>query len=154
MAVGTRRQERGGTSTSCPPSYWFINVSRGGRAGSGFKLHVENLQSLSLALGEHTTAPVVSIGVSVDYEPFTTVNVSSGTNVIFSHRSNASLKPRTIVRINVEGWQNNRINLERIVLNEVRKNLTSSILLWVLSLSSFRALNYFHTPRQSWASSS
>ncbi|KAK7684463.1 hypothetical protein QCA50_012410 [Cerrena zonata] len=65
-------------------------------AGSGFKMHVDNLKSLSLILGEHTTTPVASIGVS----PY------------------PSLKPSSVVRINVEGWQNNRINVEKIILND------------------------------------
>ncbi|CAL1698479.1 unnamed protein product [Somion occarium] len=86
-------------------------------AGSGFKLHVENLQSLSLSLGNHTTTPLASIGVSVDYEPFVTVNVSVGTNTIIFEKSLTGAKAKSVVRINVEGWQNNRINLENIILN-------------------------------------
>ncbi len=85
------------------------------RAGSGFKLHVQNLRSLALNLGPHTTSPLASIAVSVDYNNFTTVNVSSGTNVIPLEPSSRS----GVVRINVEGWQNNRINLESLVLNSV-----------------------------------
>ena len=99
------------------------------RAGSGFKLHVQDLSSLSLQLGPHTTSPLASIGVSVDYAPFYQVNVSEGVNAIPLNgddatrvtESNASQETKTsVVRINVEGWQDNRINLETIVLNQVR----------------------------------
>ncbi|KAM5540984.1 hypothetical protein V8D89_005295 [Ganoderma adspersum] len=114
-------------------------------AGSGFKLHVEDLTSLTLNLGPHTTSPLASIGVSVNFEPFYTVNVSQGSNVIPLHGSGGSTStittltgssesgseaagPKTmtnegIVRINVEGWQDNRINLETIVLNRGAKLL-------------------------------
>ncbi|KAH9886685.1 SGNH hydrolase [Cubamyces lactineus] len=92
-------------------------------AGSGLKLHVSGLESLLLNLGPHTTAPLASVGVSVNYAPFYTVNVSSGTNVIplsdpSSARKAPARGPTHVVRINVEGWQNNRINLESIVLNK------------------------------------
>ena len=95
---------------------------------------MENLRSLSLSLGERTTTPVASIGVSVDYDPFTTVNVSSGINDILTHGSFVSRKARSVVRINVEGWQNNRINLENVILNDVSKSLALRIPLWVLML--------------------
>ncbi|KAI0799750.1 SGNH hydrolase-type esterase domain-containing protein [Irpex lacteus] len=81
-------------------------------AGSGLKLHADNLQSLSLRLGAHTTSPLASLGVSVNYGPYTTVNVSSGSNAI-PLGSNAS-----VVRIATEGWQNNRIQLESITTNQ------------------------------------
>ncbi|KAI0830363.1 SGNH hydrolase-type esterase domain-containing protein [Trametes gibbosa] len=90
-------------------------------AGSGIKLHVQDLSSLTLHLGPHTTAPLASIGVSVDYEPFYTVNVSAGVNrVPLSDNKKRAEKKRTssVVRINVEGWQNNRINLESIIVNK------------------------------------
>lgn len=88
-------------------------------AGSGFKISVEGLSSLTLNLGQHTTTPLASIGVSVNFEPFRTVNVSAGANDIPLSASGDSVKPtqRSVVRINVEGWQNNRINLETIELN-------------------------------------
>ncbi|KAG7443213.1 SGNH hydrolase [Guyanagaster necrorhizus] len=82
-------------------------------AGTGFKLHVQNLHSLALDLGPHTTSPLTSIAVSVDYNNFTTVNVSSGTNVIPVRSPSRT----SVVRINVEGWQNNRMNLESLALN-------------------------------------
>ncbi|KAF5329503.1 hypothetical protein D9619_009086 [Psilocybe cf. subviscida] len=85
--------------------------------GSGFKINVLNLKSLALTLGEHTTAPVAAVGVSVSGSDFITVNVSAGANVIPLPASRGlSFKP-SVVRINVEGWQNNRINLESIILN-------------------------------------
>ncbi|KAF8164671.1 SGNH hydrolase [Pholiota molesta] len=42
----------------------------------GFKVHVKNLRSLTLNLGEHTTSPFAAIGVSVDGSDFVTVNAS------------------------------------------------------------------------------
>ncbi|TFK36095.1 SGNH hydrolase-type esterase domain-containing protein [Crucibulum laeve] len=85
-------------------------------AGSGLKVHVKNLRSLALNLGPHTTAPLAAIGVSVNYGEFVTVNVSAGANVI---PIPPSVKPssNSVVRINVEGWQDNRVNLETITLN-------------------------------------
>lgn len=92
--------------------------------GSGFKVAVEKLSSLALNLGPHTTSPLASVGVSVNFEPFRTVNVSEGRNEIpltadssTSNSSPFSGGASTAVRINVEGWQNNRINLESIELN-------------------------------------
>ncbi|KAJ7176248.1 hypothetical protein C8R43DRAFT_1230410, partial [Mycena crocata] len=39
-------------------------------SGSGFKINVQNLSSLTLNLGPNTTAfPVIPLGVSVDYAP-------------------------------------------------------------------------------------
>ncbi|KAI0073215.1 SGNH hydrolase [Panus rudis PR-1116 ss-1] len=92
---------------AAPGSWW---------AGSGFKLHVENLQSLALNLGNHTTTPQASLGVSIDYHAFQTVNVSAGSNIIFT-RNDFGKERTSVVRINAEGWQNNRVNLESVVLN-------------------------------------
>ena len=86
------------------------------RASSGFKLHISNLKSLSLTLGPNTTAPLTSLGVSVDYQPFVTVNVSEGANEIDVTGANPS---SSLVRFNVEEWQDNRMNLESIQLNSV-----------------------------------
>ncbi|KAF9472634.1 SGNH hydrolase [Pholiota conissans] len=89
-------------------------------AGSGFKLNVKNLRSLSLNLGEHTTSPFAAIGVSVDGSNFVTVNASAGANsipILPGPLSSSHTNATSIVRINVEGWQNNRINLESLVLN-------------------------------------
>ncbi|KAJ3481088.1 hypothetical protein NLI96_g7896 [Meripilus lineatus] len=84
----------------------------GGRAqDSSFK-------SLSLMLGEHTTSPLVSIGVSVDYQEFVTVNVTAGhNNIPVSSFLNDKGMDTNVIRINAEGWQNNRVNLESIILN-------------------------------------
>ncbi|TCD66242.1 hypothetical protein EIP91_001605 [Steccherinum ochraceum] len=97
--------------------------------GSGLKLHVENLRTLSLHLGPHTTAPSASIGVSVDYQPFFQVNVSTGANIIPlipAKKNNDDRKTSTVVRINAEGWQNNRVNLQSIQLNTGAKLLPYS----------------------------
>ncbi|CAE7176337.1 unnamed protein product [Rhizoctonia solani] len=91
---------------SAPGTWW---------AGSGFKLVASGLTSLTLHLGNHTTAPVAAAAVSVDYSDFTTVNVTAGTNVITIPA--ASQKGNRVVRINTEGWQNNRLHLERIEMN-------------------------------------
>ncbi|KAI0772377.1 SGNH hydrolase [Trametes elegans] len=91
-------------------------------ASSGFKLHVQDLSTLTLNLGPHTTTPLASVGVSVGHEPFYTVNVSAGANVIPLKKLEGEASTTT-VRINVEGWQNNRINLESIALNEGAKLL-------------------------------
>lgn len=104
---------------SSPGTWW---------AGSGFKLHVQDLSSLTLNLGNHTTVPLTSIGVSVNYDAFTTVNVSAGSNVIplssSATKRGTSDKTTSVVRINVEQWQNNRMNLESIVLNSGAKLLS------------------------------
>ncbi|CAE6441253.1 unnamed protein product [Rhizoctonia solani] len=91
---------------SAPGTWW---------TGSGFKLVASGLTSLRLHLGNHTTAPQAAAAVSVDYSDFTTVNVTAGTNVITIPAG--SQKGNRVVRINMEGWQNNRMHLERIELN-------------------------------------
>jgi hypothetical protein len=100
-----------------------MQCSHSRRGGSGFKLNVQDLSSLTLNLGPHTTAPLASLGVSVDYSPFYQVNVSEGANVIPLSASSSSEKraktSSTVVRINVEGWQNNRMNLDSISMNKV-----------------------------------
>ncbi|KZT39757.1 hypothetical protein SISSUDRAFT_984329 [Sistotremastrum suecicum HHB10207 ss-3] len=96
-------------------------------AGSGFKLNVQDLQSLTLNLGPHTTQPLAAVGVSVNYEPFRTINVTEGANAIPLSASSTTLSlkkgSQSVVRINVEGWQDNRINLETIGLNAGAKLL-------------------------------
>lgn len=96
----------------------------GYRAGSGFKIHVENLSYMTLNLGPHTTSPLASIGVSLNYGDFTTVNVSEGSNTIplqsLQIDSEENTTGTSVIRINTEGWQDNRINLENITLNSVR----------------------------------
>ena len=97
------------------------------RAGSGFKINVQNLTSLKLNLGEYTTSPIAAVGVSVDYAPFVTVNVSQGDNAILplsedeeeSARFGGGRVKNTVVRLNVQGWQNNRIHFDSLELNPV-----------------------------------
>ncbi|KAF9482308.1 hypothetical protein BDN70DRAFT_904789 [Pholiota conissans] len=94
---------------SSPGTWW---------TGSGFKLNVENLQSLALNLGLHTTSPFAAIGVSINNAPFFTVNASAGiTPIPLPPVSSAARGSTTLVRINVEGSVSNRINLESITLN-------------------------------------
>ena len=65
--------------------------------------------------------------MSVDYGEFVTANVSDGANAIPLPESFTSVPKSgdatTVLRVNVEGWQNNRMNLESIVLNEVRLSI-------------------------------
>ncbi|KAJ6609122.1 SGNH hydrolase [Mycena sp. CBHHK59/15] len=89
-------------------------------SGSGFKINVQDLSSLTLNLGPNTTAPLVSLGISVDYAPFFTFNATEGANVIPLSSSDVTQKRSgsgTVVRINVENYFNNRMNLESINLN-------------------------------------
>ncbi|KAG8934744.1 hypothetical protein FRC02_009325 [Tulasnella sp. 418] len=90
--------------------------------GSGFKLHVSGLTSLSLSIGtEHTTQPYALVGVSIDYEPFKTYNISGGLNIILPEsgaQQNGWKKKKSVVRLATEGWQNNRIELKSINLNK------------------------------------
>ncbi|EIM80236.1 uncharacterized protein STEHIDRAFT_68498 [Stereum hirsutum FP-91666 SS1] len=96
-------------------------------AGSGFKIHVENLSSMTLNLGPHTTSLLASIGVSLNYGDFTTVNVSEGSNTLplqsLQSDSEENTTGKNVIRINTEGWQDNRINLENITLNSGAKVL-------------------------------
>ncbi|KAG9082958.1 hypothetical protein FRC07_014052, partial [Ceratobasidium sp. 392] len=94
---------------SAPGTWW---------AGSGFKLVASCLTSLTLHLGNHSTSPQLAAALSVDYSDFTTVNITAGANVIPIPAVPASAKGKNrVVRINVEGWQNNRLHLEKIELN-------------------------------------
>ncbi|THU94218.1 SGNH hydrolase [Dendrothele bispora CBS 962.96] len=100
---------------STPGTWW---------AGSGLKLHVNNLKTLALNLGSHTTTPAAAIGVSLNYNEFITFNVSEGQNDIplsqlgdLSFDSETSRPQTSVVRLNVEGWQNNRIDLRNITIN-------------------------------------
>lgn len=119
----------------------ILSHSPSQRAGSGFKLHVDNLKTLSLTLGQHTTSPSLPIAVSVNYGPFTTVNVSTGVNSI---PLGDSLGATSVIRINSPGWQNNRMNLERITLNSVSQAIVICIL--VLFTISLRMQHSFLTP--------
>ncbi|KAF9494762.1 SGNH hydrolase [Pleurotus eryngii] len=87
-------------------------------AGSGFKLHVKNATTMKIQLGPTTTTPFAAVGVSVDYEPFFTVNASAGWNDIpLPAAPTFKRSDKSVIRVNVEGWQNNRINLQTIVFN-------------------------------------
>ncbi|TDL27074.1 SGNH hydrolase [Rickenella mellea] len=97
---------------SSPGTWW---------AGSGLKLNVVGLSSLTLNLGSHTSSPMAAVGVSVNFQPFFTVNVTQGSNKI--PLGTLPKGENTVVRLNVEGWQNNRINLQNIVLNTGAKLL-------------------------------
>ncbi|CAA7261999.1 unnamed protein product [Cyclocybe aegerita] len=91
---------------SSPGTWW---------AGSGFKINALNLHSLIVILGEHTTAPCAPIAVSVDNSEFFTMNASAGAHYIPLPESTKATP--SVVRINVEGWQNNRIHLDSIMYN-------------------------------------
>ncbi|KAG9010250.1 hypothetical protein FRB94_010778 [Tulasnella sp. JGI-2019a] len=91
--------------TNEPSSWW---------AGTGFKLYIEGLTSLTLNIGNTTTAPFAATGLSVDYAPFVTVNISAGANVL----PITTTKKTSVIRIATEGWQNNRIQLDSLVLNQ------------------------------------
>lgn len=54
----------------------------------------------------------------MDYQPFVTVNVSEGVNEINVTGADPS---SSVVRINVEEWQDNRMNLESVQLNSVSR---------------------------------
>ncbi|KAJ7181578.1 hypothetical protein C8R43DRAFT_869754, partial [Mycena crocata] len=104
-----------GRRDSSPGTWW---------AGSGFKLNIKNLQSLVLNLGTHTTTPFAAVGVSLDYGESVTANVSAGSNTIpFPASFKTNHAKETVVRVNVEGWQNNRMNIESITLNPVYANI-------------------------------
>ncbi|KAF7352211.1 SGNH-hydro domain-containing protein [Mycena venus] len=125
---------------SSPGTWW---------AGSGFKLNVKNFESLALNLGPHTTAPLTSVGVSFDYGEFITANISQGFNAIPIPAS-VNKKPAsetTVVRVNVEGWQNNRMNLESITLNAVHSK-SFIFTTWFMDFE-FRVPLSFHTFRRS-----
>jgi hypothetical protein len=77
------------------------------------------LKSLSLTLGQNTSSPA-AVAVSIDYGPFFTVNVTQGVNAIPLQAAKTYQPGSTVVRINVEGWQNNRVELRSIQINQVR----------------------------------
>ncbi|KII90254.1 hypothetical protein PLICRDRAFT_40459 [Plicaturopsis crispa FD-325 SS-3] len=90
---------------SSPGSWW---------ASTGFKLNVTGVSSLTLNLGSHTSS-FVPLSISVDGGPFVnSINVTAGSNNIpLGGTVNAGT-----IRFNAQGWQNNRLNLESIVLND------------------------------------
>ncbi|KIM28504.1 hypothetical protein M408DRAFT_307790 [Serendipita vermifera MAFF 305830] len=108
------------------PLIWYHGRWDWGRetwwSSTGFTLNVENLSSLSLQLGPNTTQPFVSVGISVNYGEFTQFNLTSGTagNVIplsVSTSQASGRKTRSVIRLMVQGWENNNLQLEKIILN-------------------------------------
>lgn len=97
------------------------------RTGTGLTLYVKDLSSLSLQLGLNTTQPTVAVGLSVNYGPFADLQLTNGTNSIplTSNSTTSSLHQShtTVVRFAVEGWQNNNLYLEKIILNSGAKLL-------------------------------
>ncbi|KIJ61724.1 hypothetical protein HYDPIDRAFT_31055 [Hydnomerulius pinastri MD-312] len=90
---------------STPETWW---------TGSGFKLNVQNLSSLTLNLGPYTSDPV-QLGVSVNYGNFTAYNATQGANVI---PLTGLASGDNVIRINSVGWESNHMNLETIELND------------------------------------
>ncbi|KAK0472373.1 SGNH hydrolase [Armillaria novae-zelandiae] len=89
---------------SSPGSWW---------PGTGFKLLAQNLTTLSLNL-EAFTSSLASIGVSIDYQNFSSIDVYPGSNDIpLGHLS----PDGSVIHINAWGWQNNQILLQNLVLN-------------------------------------
>ncbi|KAF7312931.1 SGNH hydrolase [Mycena kentingensis (nom. inval.)] len=86
-------------------------------SGSGFKLNIRNLQSLTVNLGPNTTQPFVALGVSVDHAPFVSMNATAGANNIPISLPHKSAKDTTVVRINAEMYFNSQMHLESIDLN-------------------------------------
>ncbi|KAF8485403.1 SGNH hydrolase-type esterase domain-containing protein [Gautieria morchelliformis] len=116
LNIADPRVHLNGSWDEAPGTWW---------TGSGFKLYVENLSSLTLNLGPHTTQPWAAIGCSVNYGPFQSLNVSEGVNILpLDPDPNGMNSSRSVVRINAQGWQNNRLNVESIVLNPGAKALT------------------------------
>jgi hypothetical protein len=70
----------------------------------------------------------------VDYAPFVTVNVSQGENIILPLSGSSDADPsarfgfgggkpkNSVVRLNVQGWQNNRVHFQSLELNAVGSN--------------------------------
>ncbi|KAG9005310.1 hypothetical protein FRB95_007573 [Tulasnella sp. JGI-2019a] len=102
-----------GRWTTEPSSWW---------TGTGIKLYVEGLTSLVLNVGAATTTLFAAAGLSVDYAPFVTVNISTGANVL-PIPANKSGKKTSVIRIATEGWRDNRIQLDSLVLNAGAKLL-------------------------------
>ncbi|KAK1217861.1 hypothetical protein PQX77_019481 [Marasmius sp. AFHP31] len=93
-------------------------------AGSGFTLNIANLKSLQLELGPNTTQPFAPVSVIIDGGPITTVNASQGLNDIpIPSPAQQKSGTSTIVKFNVQGWQNNRINLKNVIVNLVNAHV-------------------------------
>ncbi|KAK6985135.1 hypothetical protein R3P38DRAFT_3102067 [Favolaschia claudopus] len=88
MGLLSGRREPGG---NLDRSSQFISAGKQIlRAGSGFKLNIRSLESLALTLG------------------FNSIPIPA---------SSKTSNKNTVVRVNVESWQNNRMNLESLTLN-------------------------------------
>ncbi|KAF8172529.1 SGNH hydrolase-type esterase domain-containing protein [Mycena galopus ATCC 62051] len=99
-----------------PETWWYVS-------GSGFKLNVQDLSSLTINLGPNTTAPFVALGISIDYAPFFTINATEGATPIPLDLPAVKQKPgaTTVVRINAEMYFGSQMNLESVDLNEGAK---------------------------------
>lgn len=98
----------------------YVQNSLSYRAGSGFKLSVRNLKSLTLDIGEKTSGPFAPTAVSLNNGPFVTYNLTTGANVI-DVNGLAGSKGNTLVKVNVEGWQQNRLQLKGLEVNRVSR---------------------------------
>lgn len=82
---------------------------------------MKDLTSLSIQLGPNTTESGVAIGFSVNYRPFTSLKLTRGTNKL--PLSNAGLEEAhsttctSIIRLHVDGWENNNLYLEKLIFN-------------------------------------
>ncbi|KAJ7288858.1 SGNH hydrolase-type esterase domain-containing protein [Mycena rebaudengoi] len=93
---------------TAPETWW---------SGSGFKINVQDLSSLTLNLGPNTSFPFVALGVSVDHAPFFTFNATTGANTIPLKLTHKRPGSTTVVRINAEMYFNSQMHLESIDLN-------------------------------------
>lgn len=116
MADGMRRTLPGGTLLIARFRFGLLTSVR---TGTGFKLVVGNLKTLTLNLGNLSTSPVTAFGVSVNYDAWQTVNLTAGANSIPLGvvPSTTSSYSQTVVRIAGQGWQNNNLQLESVELN-------------------------------------
>lgn len=88
-------------------------------AGTGFKLNIVTLHNLYINLGEHTTQPSAAVAVSIDGGPYFSVNFTEFSNTVPLGDSilKKDTKAATLVEINVQGWQNNRIEFKSVSVN-------------------------------------
>ncbi|KAG2005506.1 hypothetical protein CC2G_001907 [Coprinopsis cinerea AmutBmut pab1-1] len=88
-------------------------------AGTGFKVNIQNLRRLSINLGTNSSWPSAPTAISFDNGKFETVELASGTNhiAIPEHIAKAERGKTTLLRVNVQGWQQNRIQFQSLDLN-------------------------------------
>jgi hypothetical protein len=98
---------------------WWL-ITQIFRTASGFKIRVQGLTSLTLNLGNHTTSPVAAAGITVNDGTILNVNVSQGANPIPLNLTGLTQSSDIVVGVNMQGWQNNRMNLLSIDVNTVR----------------------------------